>query len=385
MWPEQPASRSTQYRNLESLRTFPQGRVNNPARNFKPLSGFDQLVRDCMNVEQAARESGATEETPGCAEQRPVDEARDSRRELRGGSQRTAGSRPSGWRGRPALAALAVFFLALAALIPTIGDFGLSWDEPAYRYSQVLSAEWWEQLGQVRNMDQLETLFDPLTLLYYWPYGRYGINFHPPLAGQLNLATYAIFGGSLADIPARRMATVLEFAITIVIGFHFLARRYGVWVGVVMAGSLLLMPRVYGQSHLIDTDTPGLLLWAATALAFWKGLYEPRAGRWRIAVGVLIGLAFIEKLSALVVLLPLLLWITAGHVLGRFGRSGTRSDWIDGLLTTAAMLAPLALAFQQVQMLQQRFPPPTSTDLFVDRPVSDWPGRSWRSPWSSGC
>ena len=94
------------------------------------------------------------------------------------------------------MAALAVFFLALAALIPTIGDFGLSWDEPAYRYSQVLSAEWWEQLGQVRNMDQLETLFDPLTLLYYWPYGRYGINFHPPLAGQLNLATYAIFGGS---------------------------------------------------------------------------------------------------------------------------------------------------------------------------------------------
>ena len=38
------------------------------------------------------------------------------------------------------------------------------------------------------------------------------------------------------------------------------------------------------------------------------------------------------------------------------------------------MLAPLALAFQQIQMLQQRFPPPTSTDLFVDRPVSDWPG-----------
>ena len=28
----------------------------------------------------------------------------------------------------------------------------------------------------------------PQALLYYWPYGRYGINFHPPLAGQLNLA-----------------------------------------------------------------------------------------------------------------------------------------------------------------------------------------------------
>ena len=104
-----------------------------------------------------------------------------------------------GWR--LTAATLAVFVVALAALIPTIGDFGLTWDEPAYRYSQVISAQWWEQLGEVRSLDQLELLFDPLTLLYHWPYGRYGINFHPPLAGQLNLAAYAIFGHWLKDIP----------------------------------------------------------------------------------------------------------------------------------------------------------------------------------------
>ena len=94
-----------------------------------------------------------------------------------------------------------MFAVALAALVPTIGDFGLSWDEPAYRYSQVMSAQWWEQLGQVRSLDRLEALVDPLALLYYWPYGRYGINFHPPLAGQLNLATYAVFGHWMKDIP----------------------------------------------------------------------------------------------------------------------------------------------------------------------------------------
>ena len=150
------------------------------------------------------------------------------------------------------------------------------------------------------------------TLLYYWPYGRYGINFHPPLAGQLNLATHALFGHWMKDIPARRMASVIEFALTITIGFHFLARRYGVWVGLVMAGSLLFMPRLYGQAHLIDTDTPGLLLWAATALAFWKGLHEPDARRWRVAVGILLGLAFVEKMGAVMVLLPLLLWLIVG-------------------------------------------------------------------------
>ena len=69
----------------------------------------------------------------------------------------------------------------------------------------------------------------------------------------------------------------IEFALTITILFGFLARRYGPWVGGVAAGSLLLMPRLYGQAHLIDTDIPGLFLWAATALAFWKGLHEPNA------------------------------------------------------------------------------------------------------------
>ena len=116
------------------------------------------------------------------------------------------------YRSALTLQTLAILILVLAALIPTVGDFGLTWDEPAYRYSQVMSAQWWEQLGQARTSARSEYLFDPLTLLYYWPYGRFGINFHPPLAGQLNLASYAIFGTWMKDIPARRMATVIEFA-----------------------------------------------------------------------------------------------------------------------------------------------------------------------------
>jgi 4-amino-4-deoxy-L-arabinose transferase-like glycosyltransferase len=214
---------------------------------------------------------------------------------------------------------------------------------------------------------------DPKTLLYYWPYGRYGINFHPPLAGQLNLATYAAFGRWMKDIPARRMATILEFALTLTIGFRFLARRYGIGTGLVMAGSLLFMPRLYGQAHLIDTDTPGLMLWAATALAFWKGISEPGAGRWRVLVGVLLGMAFVEKMAAVMVLLPILGWLVVGWLVPGVFRS-SRGDWIDGLFTSALMLAPLALAFQQIQLLQRQLPPPDVANLFVHRPTADWPG-----------
>jgi hypothetical protein len=276
------------------------------------------------------------------------------------------------WRLR--LGTLVVLATALTASVPTVGDLGLTWDEPAYRYSQVISVQWWEQLGRARSWSDVQELLDPQALLYYWPYGRFGINFHNPLAGQLNLAAHAVFGHWMKDIPARRMASVIEFALTITIGFHFLARRYGGWVGLVMAGSLLLMPRLYGEAHLMDTDTPGLLLWAATALAFWKGLHEPDARRWRVAVGILLGLAFVQKMGAVVVLGPLLIWLTVGYLPPTLGRKGGRSDWIDGVLTTGAMLIPLGLAFQQIQMLQQRLLPPHRADLFNHRATSDWPG-----------
>jgi 4-amino-4-deoxy-L-arabinose transferase-like glycosyltransferase len=268
----------------------------------------------------------------------------------------------------------AFFALALCATVPTAGDIGLTWDEPAYRYSQVMSAQWWGKLAQARSADDLKACLDPDALLYYWPYGRFGINFHPPLAGQLNLATYGIFGGFMKDIPARRMATVLEYALTLAILFSFLGRRYGVGVGLAAAGSLLVMPRVYGDGHVGATDMPGLLLWAATAVAFWKGLNEPNSGRWRAAVGILVGLGFVEKMAAVMILLPIFLWL-GGRWLARLAtlRSGWR-EWADWLATTAVLSAPLLVAGWEVLRLAKLFPPPEKTDLFVHRPESAIPG-----------
>ena len=267
-----------------------------------------------------------------------------------------------------------VLALALAATVPTAGDMGLTWDEPAYRFCQIRSAQWWERLGKARSGSDVASLVEPDALLFYWPYARHGINFHPPLAGQLNLLTHAGFGRWMRDIPSRRMASILEFALTIAIGFGFLARRYGVWVGAIMAGSLLLMPRVYGDAHVAGTDTPGLLLWAATSLAFWNGLHEPKARRWRVLVGVLLGLGFVEKMGTVFVLAPLLLWLVLARLPSSFSRPGGRFDWLDGLITSAAMLAPLVLALAEILRLARQLPRPSVTDLFVDRPSSPLPG-----------
>ena len=274
------------------------------------------------------------------------------------------------------------FVVAFAATAPSVADFGYTYDEPAYRHSQMVSAQWWEGIARGNFRGMLE----PDALLYYWPYGRHGINFHPPLAGQLNLLTYAVFGGVMKDVPARRMASVLEFAATVALLFGFMAGRYGAWVGVVSAGSLLFMPRLFGQAHLIDTDTPGLLLWASAACAFWRGITVADA-RWsRNAVGVIVGLAFVEKMAAVLVALPIVAWLALGP-LPRAILRRDRSAWRDGLATSALMVIPLGIAYAEIVRLKEQFlrlqvasgvgissASPARTDLFRDHPATWVPG-----------
>jgi hypothetical protein len=268
----------------------------------------------------------------------------------------------------------AVFLIALAATAPTTGDIGLTWDEPAYRYSQMVSAQWWEQLAQARSWNQARNLVDSDALLYYWPYGRIGINFHPPLSGQLSLLTHRIFGSWLKDIPSRRMASVFEYSLTIAILFGFLAARYGRWVGGVAAGALLLMPRVYGDGHIAGTDTLGLLLWAAIAIAFWNGLYSRHAGRWRAWLGALVGLAFVQKMATVAVIVPLGLWLSIACA-PTLLRSKLRAwAWADLAIIGLGLIVPLFLAGFEIVRIAGMLPPPGQTDLFVHRPLAQWPG-----------
>lgn len=274
-----------------------------------------------------------------------------------------------GWR-RP-VSILLAFLAAMLVTVPTTGDIGLTWDEPAYRFSQLRSDQWWERLAHARNVADLQALLEPDALLFYWTYARHGINFHPPLAGQLDLLAYHAFGGWMADMPARRMASVIEYVLTATLAFAFLSRRYGAWVGIVAAGALLTMPRVYGDGHIAGTDTPGLLLWAAAALAFWKGINEPGARRWRVLVGILLGLAFVEKMGAVFVVGPLLLWLILTR-LPRVFKRGSGPDWTDGLVTSTLMLLPLAVTFVEILRLSRfpNLPQPKFSDLFMNRPRS---------------
>ncbi len=92
-----------------------------------------------------------------------------------------------------------------------------------------------------------------------------------------------------------------------------------------------------------------------------------RAGRrWRVLVGVLIGLAFVEKMAAVLVVLPAVR--LAGFqplAVGVQTGGGGKAAWIDGGLTTLAMLLPLGVAFLEILRLKEKLPPPLNTNLFI--------------------
>jgi hypothetical protein len=267
-----------------------------------------------------------------------------------------------------------VWLIALAVTLPQAGDLGLTWDEPAYRYSQTVSGQWWSQLIRARSWSELDAVLSPDALVYYWPYGRNGPNLHPPFAGQISLVSYHALGRWMKDVPSRRAASVFEYCLTITILYRFLTRRYGPWVGGVAAGSLLFMPRVHGDALIAATDMPGMMLWAAIAVTFWNALTDDHRARWRIMLGLLVGLTFLEKMSAVAVILPLALWLMIGHLRRTIRRGGGFADWIDGLVSLGAIAAPLVMAAIELRRLIGLLPPPARTDLFVHRPAASWTG-----------
>ena len=55
------------------------------------------------------------------------------------------------------------WLIALLATVPTSGDIGLTWDEPSYRTSQLISSQWWEAMAKVRTRADLDALLSSPT------------------------------------------------------------------------------------------------------------------------------------------------------------------------------------------------------------------------------
>jgi len=320
------------------------------------------------NDDDRERLGGGGEPRRDDADGRADDDRRDD-------AKREPAARPK-LSGRALWSVTACFFVAITCLVAvTADDLGLTWDEPPYFESQRRMAGWFCNVWESDSIEQARPLFTKMSILASWVYNRFSWNFHPPLAGMLSNLTHAAFGWVLGEVGSRRLASGMELALAAAALFMFLARRYSVWVGGVAAASLVVMPRVFGDAHIAGTDMPLMAFWAFTALAFWNGL-ESRG--WRFAFGVLLGLSFLVKFSAVLVVVPLVVWLVLYRLIANINPRGL----IVGLVGTAVIGWPLGVAGVEIVRLAAAMRRHTQQEVML-RPVVEDPaireltGQDW--------
>ncbi len=172
------------------------------------------------------------------------------------------------------------------------------------------AATWQEVFGRKENLGP-----NP-------PFG-YHLADHPP-GGRLWLglwheAVSAVFPNSNPSqrivVAYARLGSAAAFGLLLLLVGLVSARWYGTCAGVVSAGSLLLMPRVFGHAHLAALETVMNLTFTAAVLsvaAWWRDPEDtatrpPRFRRTAFA-GLLWGLALLTKIQAVLIGPPVVLW-----------------------------------------------------------------------------
>jgi len=215
-----------------------------------------------------------------------------------------------------------------AAVLFTIGDFGITWDEPQRYFAGVMHGMWF----RAPSLSRID---------YYWHPGHD----QPPMGTILGGFTrYLVFRklGLMNDLTACRVQSVFfVFALTFAL-FSLLRPAFGKGVALLAVAATFCLPRVFCDANLYALDYPVTAACVAAAWAFWKGLENPR---WMPAAAVLIGIALLTKVNGFFLYLTLYVWFVVRHRRNwgaLFRRSATDAEraWRSGFLALT-LLPPL--------------------------------------------
>jgi len=155
---------------------------------------------------------------------------------------------------------------------------------------------------------------------------------HPPLSIALLAAWRAIFGDSL---HALRALPALAGAAQMLLTAAFTRRLGGGPFAAILAATCVLAAPVYlGTQHVYSMNAFDQLFWIMIAFLLDRALERPTTRRW-IALGIVLGLALLNKLSVV--------WILAGLGAGLLFTPhrrvlGTRGPWIVAGIGVACIL-----------------------------------------------
>lgn len=202
---------------------------------------------------------------------------------------------------RAAVVGGTLFALALLLVGLTLGDPGITWDEPAYFGSAASQVEWVGRL--IRDPGaalQRDAVFEA------WDWDHYH-NPHPPLYKVAMGLTWWAGNRALGPLVAFRLASALLFATLVLVAFRWATAAWGGIAGLGSALSILLMPRLFGHAHIGATETPLVAAWVAATAAGWWAIERRRTLGWVLA-GLAWGFAAGTKFTGLLVIVPLAAW-----------------------------------------------------------------------------
>src|SRR3712207_162807 len=188
-----------------------------------------------------------------------------------------------------------LFLAYLAALLflglLTVGQIGITWDEPNYFTSSYHYLSWFGHVA-AEPSDWWESIDR------YWAQSHEAPPFFKLWAGLFAGTAALVFGtGDLALLgDAYRMGSYTLFLLSTYAAFRFLRGEFGAAAGWGGALSMPLIPALFGFARLGQLDGAVASMYLLAALALYRMLVRG-GGWWTVGAGSLLGLAFATKLS----------------------------------------------------------------------------------------
>ena len=204
---------------------------------------------------------------------------------------------------------IVLLFFSGSFLIASLDGIGITWDEPIYITHTIIQGRWLLSPHP----------FSRETVLQFWPDET-----HPPF-GRIFMAGGIFLLSPFFDlVVSARMGAIVISSFLIIAVFLIISRQYGELAGIFGSLSLLFIPRLWGHFHLAGLDIPLTLMVFLASFAFFKGTgslsgknisqgltsrKEFLEGlRWSILSGILWGLAFSTKATAILFIPPIFIW-----------------------------------------------------------------------------
>lgn len=197
--------------------------------------------------------------------------------------------------------------VAFATILATLGDVGVTWDEPLYIKAARGYMTWLGVLKQELLQGRPLAAFQDAVIVEHWMIHP-TLELHPPFGKFLSGLSWAALRGLLGAISAHRVSNAALFSLLVAMVYWMVAGAYDTVSGVFAALSLMLMPRMFLHAHLANIDTTVAITWFLAMYLFWRY----RGGRNMLqvlAIGVAFGLALATKMNAILLPVVWFLWL----------------------------------------------------------------------------